>query len=131
MGWKKNNVTPLSNRTLKEMRFIMDGILEGRLEHNQKVWHCGTAHCFMGWAMVFIKSALLNRKSIFTTSLRRDVQGVCSLGFGYSYMDDLITDRWGITWDEWRNMSKATNSKATLDRMVKKFESGYRYTRSY
>jgi hypothetical protein len=56
---------------------------------------------------------------------------VCSLGFGYSYMDDLITDRWGITWDEWRNMSKATNSKATLDRMVKKFESGYRYTRSY
>lgn len=128
LKWTNKNVKPLSDKAVAEMRFIMDGILEGRLKHNQKAWHCGTAHCFMGWAMVLLRSAERNKKSIFTTSVRKDVSSVCSHGYGYSDMDGFIMNRWGITWNEWSKIADSDNTKGQLNSYIKRLENGYRYT---
>ena len=31
------------------LREVVEGILDGSLDHNQEYYHCGTAHCVAGW----------------------------------------------------------------------------------
>lgn len=32
-----------------KLREIIKGVKEGRLDHNQNYYHCGSAHCIAGW----------------------------------------------------------------------------------
>lgn len=45
--WK---LGPLPKSVIAEMRFIVNGIIAGKLNHYQPSFHCGTAHCIAGWA---------------------------------------------------------------------------------
>lgn len=49
---------PLPKEITDEIRFILEGCRDGRLEHRQTYEHCGTAHCIAGWkqAMDFAKA---------------------------------------------------------------------------
>lgn len=35
------------------LRQIIVDVRDGKLEHNQRKYHCGTAHCIAGWYTVF------------------------------------------------------------------------------
>ena len=71
--WTKND-PPIAQKALKEMRFIVDGIMDGTLAHEQDAWHttiykrgnpCGTAHCVAGWCELIGKRADKQKKSFF------------------------------------------------------------------
>ena len=32
-----------------KLKEAVEGVLSGKLEHNQSEWHCGAAHCVCGW----------------------------------------------------------------------------------
>ncbi len=32
-----------------KLKEAVEGILSGKLKHNQKLFHCGSAHCVIGW----------------------------------------------------------------------------------
>lgn len=91
--WEQNNPTfpKLKDKALKEMRFIMNGINDGTLAHNQEVWHepmfwankdkticsrngtqgyCGSSHCFAGWGEILGKKAEKEKKSFFKVATR-------------------------------------------------------------
>lgn len=42
-------LSPLPKEITDEIRYILEGIKSGRLEHVQSDFHCGTAHCVAGW----------------------------------------------------------------------------------
>lgn len=84
--WVKGN--SLSDKSLKEMRYIMNGILSGELNHNQGSWHqglfkdkegncvdpihgvlCGTAHCFAGWCEFLGRKSDSQKKLIEKVSI--------------------------------------------------------------
>lgn len=127
--WVKEN--PLSEKALKEMRYIMDGILSGRMEHKQNEWHCGTAHCFAGWGELLGKKADCQRKSIFGVALNvpkgidpfRVTLEICGLN---QDPQEYCMERWGITYSEASMLFAAENTKATLNAMIKRFEKGFR-----
>ncbi len=42
----------LTTEKYQEIKQIIADIKSGKKEHNQKVYHCGTAHCIAGWLFV-------------------------------------------------------------------------------
>lgn len=46
------NLKPLSKKITTQIRFILEGIKSGTLEHDQEYVHCGSAHCVAGWYAV-------------------------------------------------------------------------------
>jgi len=44
--------TRLPKAVTDEIRFILEGCRDGKLERTQVVFHCGTAHCVAGWKQV-------------------------------------------------------------------------------
>lgn len=144
MGWTSKK-EPLSEKALKEMRFIMDGIKEGRLQHDQGSWHCGSAHCFAGWCEVIAATANESKKGFFSAPLSK----LARVGRGtyMKWIDRLVRkfnpsmyvsmidgtdgkyakERWGLNPTEANLLFKGDNTKADLERIVSKFEAGKRY----
>lgn len=54
---KHQKIKALPRRITREMRAIITGIKQGRLEHEQSMYHCGTKHCIAGWAIVLMYEA--------------------------------------------------------------------------
>ncbi len=45
----------LDKKIINQIEFILNGIKKGELEHVQREFHCGTAHCIAGWHEYFQK----------------------------------------------------------------------------
>lgn len=42
----------MNKKITKDIRDILEDIRDGKLDHNQEYYHCGTAHCVAVWKVV-------------------------------------------------------------------------------
>lgn len=131
--WVKNNedLPPLSPKTLKEMRFIIDGIMDGTLAHEQRAWHslvfkgkeedgniCGTAHCVAGWCELIGKKADKQKKSFFNVKFLIPVKKI-GYYFGVGRRGDINCDPISLKngFDDFRDASSYTQERWDLSRL--------------
>lgn len=48
-------------QVLEQIRGVIVNVLNGRYEHKQDAWHCGTAACIAGWCQLEDVSTQLNK----------------------------------------------------------------------
>lgn len=56
----------ISEKATKEIRYILEGVRDGELKHEQSTYHCGTGHCIAGWKEVLDFARQKSRKGFFT-----------------------------------------------------------------
>jgi len=152
-NWTKD-LEPLSQKALKEMAFVVNGILSGELAHYQGAWHkivkdkegypCGTAHCVAGWCELLGKRADKQKKSFFKVPTTIPVDKI-DYFFGNDNLPERLYDgfedtrdaadyareRWGMTSREANAMFAGDNSKQQLKSFLNRFEKGLRITYNY
>lgn len=120
---------PLSDKALKEMRFVMDGILSGKLNHDQSSWHeglfwnsdktecgyfggefCGSSHCFAGWVEFFAVKSKKQHKG-FTKIAPTDIPEFISKYSSYSDISTLSCEYWD---DKYWDAGKFTEDRLGL-----------------
>ena len=45
-------IEPITKEVIAKIKDVMSQIKDGKLKHEQSQWHCGTAHCLIGWLLV-------------------------------------------------------------------------------
>jgi hypothetical protein len=58
----------IRRKAINQMSEILAGIVQGRLKHDQSVWHCGTAHCVAGW------NTALNHKRLYRKQVKMQLE---------------------------------------------------------
>ena len=119
---------------IKEMLDILARIKSGELNHQQRNWHCGTAHCFGGWKLMLdAKNRIEDFEPIGQNAMR--IRGgwddIIFSVFGFS-MDDGIALHYYLA-AQWKlsimEVSLLTNQNNTFDDLVafvKRIRQGYR-----
>lgn len=119
----------LSDEALEEMRFIMDGILSGTLNHIQTHFHCGTAHCFAGWKVVLDAKKKCPSLDIHDV-IHDDYLGlVINTDFSNSEEWSYAQEDWGLTYCESAILFNVCATKAEQDFLVSQLEQGQRFER--
>jgi len=132
----------ISENTTKELRYILEGIRDGRLQHKQESYHCGTAHCVAGWKEVLDVCKIETKKSFFKVPQRairdmskdidtleekvEDLEGK----LGISYIDTpfgYATKVWGLTKQEAYKLFSAEAKLKNQFKVLEKLEAGYRH----
>lgn len=145
-NWTKN-LEPVKPEVLKKMRFILDGIKSGVLNHHQEdvcivapdsdKYPCGTAFCFWGWYNFFELQSKSQKVSFFKvnpypTKLVKVVKlypysGLPKELWKYSHVDITKYEAdLGLESMEFNALFSASNTKRDLEAFVSKFEKGYR-----
>lgn len=123
---------PLPKRITNEIREILEGCQSGRLEHEQEIYHCGTAHCIAGWKAVLDYSKAKNNKSIIKADFDANSSFDCKI-------TNFINQKQGVFFEDayaqvvWKLTDKEAeilfDSEATFEQqfaLLEKLENGER-----
>lgn len=117
------SLQPLPKEITDQIRFILEGIKAGKLEHNQEVVHCGTAHCVAGWHAVF----KAKEKGIEYDPVEERFCG--NPGFGDAW--DLAEADWCLTESEANILFSRDADLITQFALLRYLESGERVDGAY
>jgi len=99
-----------------EIREILEGCRDGRLEHEQRYSHCGTAHCVAGWKQV--------RDCLRDTGKEEHDEGEL---FDYGGMAwDYAQQQWGLSDPESAELFRMSAQLPDQFEVLRKLESGLR-----
>jgi hypothetical protein len=138
---KRKEHKKLPMAVLRDMEYILIQIENGNYEHYQGRWHCGSAHCFLGWkitrdlknkANIELEPANANaftetyRNSFEVLAKAREILGVPNF-FEPDSIEAYCGREWGLTKDELGMLATSSNTVQDLRRMIDMFKKGYRY----
>jgi len=63
----------LRKEGLAKLRYVLQEIQAGRLNHQQETWHCGTAHCVFGWLEMHEATAKMPLDKILTLDIDKEI----------------------------------------------------------
>lgn len=130
-----SELKPLPKEVTNEIRFILEGCRDGRLEHNQEEFHCGSAHCISGWkeVMDYSKTATDNvtADDITHTSGFRDWErqwekALTAQGVDTPTTWDYARHQWGLTYKEAYELFWDKKAFPEQFAMLEKLEAGER-----
>lgn len=134
----------LGKKALKEIRWILEGIRDGKLKHEQGSIHCGSAHCLCGWKAT-LDYARAKKKAIASiipvdvdeTTVRGNgsvawaISKFCTTNLamvGYRGWPEwkYAQDKWGLTTAEADMMFDGGNTLTQMFIQLELLEQGYR-----
>lgn len=102
---------PLPKTITDEIRLILEGCRDGRLDHKQSNYHCGTSHCIAGWKIVMDYIKKTKDDAIVTADFS-------SADFSYNdFYGNVLGEEIKADEDEWvyaRKQWRLTESEAVI-----------------
>lgn len=103
---------------MSNLRKVLDWIKEHPEHWSQEKWHCGTSHCFLGVADMFLLG-LSPKESVKHDFFIAGIRGGLILQTPLRTIRDFL----GVTVGEFTRLSCSKNTLQTLERTVERIES--------
>lgn len=123
---------PLPKNVTGEIRSILEGCRDGRLKHNQRVFHCGTAHCIAGWKQALDFAKACNVKNIarvkfaYETDTPVGKYAACFEKWSTVGASTYAQEQWGLTYTEARILFNGLASFPGQFALLEQLERGER-----